>query len=146
GRGQRQVFDGRGQGWRAAAAHFGDRRPRGVGAPPLRRGASRAARQERGNPGGRPRGAAAPAAPLRSWPSQVLVFSEFTVGTSARRRTTAAPFEDGALDWIRTSDLQLRRLPLYPTELRARRAHFTAHSPLSQRVLDFACGESCGDG
>ena len=27
----------------------------------------------------------------------------------------------GAPDWIRTSDLQLRRLPLYPTELRARR-------------------------
>lgn len=27
---------------------------------------------------------------------------------------------DGAPDWIRTSDLQLRRLPLYPTELRAR--------------------------
>src|SRR6267143_3990503 len=26
----------------------------------------------------------------------------------------------GAPDWIRTSDLQLRRLPLYPTELRAR--------------------------
>jgi hypothetical protein len=26
-----------------------------------------------------------------------------------------------APDWIRTSDLQLRRLPLYPTELRARR-------------------------
>src|SRR5689334_25120639 len=26
----------------------------------------------------------------------------------------------GAPDWIRTSDLQLRRLPLYPSELRAR--------------------------
>ena len=28
--------------------------------------------------------------------------------------------EDGAPDWIRTNDLQLRRLPLYPAELRAR--------------------------
>src|SRR4030095_4531442 len=28
--------------------------------------------------------------------------------------------ESGAPDWIRTSDLQLRRLPLYPAELRAR--------------------------
>src|SRR5882757_3638702 len=34
----------------------------------------------------------------------------------------------GAPDWIRTSDLQLRRLPLYPSELRARPPHFTAVS------------------
>src|SRR5215213_1828905 len=36
-----------------------------------------------------------------------------------------------APDWIRTSDLQLRRLPLYPSELRARRGaamiHCAAH-------------------
>jgi hypothetical protein len=31
----------------------------------------------------------------------------------------------GAPDWIRTSDLQLRRLPLYPAELRARTIDFT---------------------
>ncbi len=31
------------------------------------------------------------------------------------------PGENGAPDWIRTNDLQLRRLPLYPAELRARR-------------------------
>jgi hypothetical protein len=29
------------------------------------------------------------------------------------------PLQIGAPDWIRTSDLQLRRLPLYPSELRA---------------------------
>ena len=32
--------------------------------------------------------------------------------------------QGGAPDWIRTSDLQLRRLPLYPAELRARRGGF----------------------
>jgi hypothetical protein len=33
---------------------------------------------------------------------------------------------NGAPDWIRTSDLQLRRLPLYPSELRARRIDLRA--------------------
>ena len=38
--------------------------------------------------------------------------------------------ESGAPDWIRTSDLQLRRLPLYPSELRAREgAEFTEVLP-----------------
>ena len=36
------------------------------------------------------------------------------------RGALAAKKRDGAPDWIRTSDLQLRRLPLYPSELRAR--------------------------
>ena len=36
---------------------------------------------------------------------------------------------DGAPDWIRTSDLQLRRLPLYPSELRARRIDFGSILP-----------------
>jgi hypothetical protein len=36
----------------------------------------------------------------------------------------------------------LRRLPLYPTELRARSEHFTSHSPLSQNDWDCRSGES----
>jgi hypothetical protein len=36
----------------------------------------------------------------------------------------------------------LRRLPLYPTELRARPVDFTAHSLPSQRIGDSLCGES----
>jgi hypothetical protein len=52
----------------------------------------------------------------------------------------------GALDWIRTSDLQLRRLPLYPTELRARPVHFTAHSPLPQNDWGYRGGERIGCG
>jgi hypothetical protein len=40
----------------------------------------------------------------------------------------------------------LRRLPLYPTELRARPVDFTAHSLPSQRIGDSLCGESSGAG
>jgi hypothetical protein len=36
---------------------------------------------------------------------------------------------NGAPDWMRTSDLQLRRLPLYPSELRARRFDSTGIYP-----------------
>ena len=44
--------------------------------------------------------------------------------------------EIGAPDWIRTSDLQLRRLPLYPTELRARREAADVRTAMSGRGGD----------
>ena len=52
---------------------------------------------------------------------------------------------NGALDWIRTSDLQLRRLPLYPTELRARCCNFTAvSSTVGNRCEGIAWGWGLG--
>ena len=39
---------------------------------------------------------------------------------------------DGAPDWIRTSDLQLRRLPLYPSELRARGPRSLQENPATR--------------
>ena len=59
--------------------------------------------------------------------AEVFLFgAELTRGYACRfgsRRGIGGPMccaVIGAPDWIRTSDLQLRRLPLYPTELRAR--------------------------
>src|ERR1700728_1691968 len=49
-----------------------------------------------------------------------------------------------APDWIRTSDLQLRRLPLYPTELRARCSYFTAVSLSSPKDWKLAVGRGLG--
>ena len=51
-------------------------------------------------------------------------------------------FQDGAPDWIRTSDLQLRRLPLYPSELRARRIDSTRIS----RIVATLVGREPGKG
>jgi hypothetical protein len=42
---------------------------------------------------------------------------------------------DGAPDWIRTSDLQLRRLPLYPSELRAREARILLEDPHDRVIV-----------
>ena len=59
----------------------------------------------------------------------------------------ASPFleEGGALDWIRTSDLQLRRLPLYPTELRARLARFyRTRRGVTKAIEDAAAGRGMG--
>jgi hypothetical protein len=44
---------------------------------------------------------------------------------------------NGAPDWIRTSDLQLRRLPLYPTELRARRPMGTGDDTRTRAAAPF---------
>jgi hypothetical protein len=45
---------------------------------------------------------------------------------TARRRETVNLLKSGAPGEIRTPDLQLRRLPLYPAELRARNLQFTS--------------------
>src|ERR1044072_5970725 len=62
---------------------------------------------------------------LKKWLSCLLMGAKYI-------RQCHVGEKSGAPDWIRTNDLQLRRLPLYPAELRARCAHFTAHSPPSQ--------------
>ena len=49
-----------------------------------------------------------------------------------RQRSTQSCEENGAPEKIRTSDLQLRRLPLYPAELRARTFMVAPHSGASK--------------
>src|SRR5689334_22832940 len=50
---------------------------------------------------------------LKKWLSCLLMGAKYIRQFDVGEKT-------GAPDWIRTNDLQLRRLPLYPAELRAR--------------------------
>ena len=70
--------------------------------------------------------------------SRPLVFTPDAEGLHQLRRlehVTAKALKDGDPGWIRTSDPQLRRLMLYPAELRGRRRGF---SRLGRRCKDAA--------